>query len=86
MKQYQTIVSEAIFIGFTVSKRNWFCLSIYRRSHNNKGTIFEELTDFLSRAINNDGNIMLMGNFSITIKKENSITNKKLEEFCDTFN
>ena len=27
-----------------------------------------------------------MGDFNITIKKENSITYNQLEEFCDTFN
>ena len=86
MKEYQTIVSETIFPEFTVSKKKWFCLSIYRPSHNNVVTFFEELTDYLSRAINNYGNIILIGDFNITIKKENSITYNQLKEFCDTFN
>ena len=46
----------------------------------------EELTDSLSRAINNYGNIKLMGGVNIDIKKENSIAYDKLEEFWDTFN
>ena len=86
MKEYQTIVSEAIFTEFTASKKKWFCLGIYRPSPKNVVTFFEELTDSRRRAIENYGNIILMGDFNITIKKENSITNKKLEEFCDTFN
>ena len=49
-------------------------------------TFFQDLTDSLSRAINSYGNIILWGDFNITIKKENSITYNQLEEFCDTFN
>ena len=86
MKEYQTIVSEAIFTEFTASKKKWFCLGIYRPSPKNVVRFFEEFTDSRSRAIENYGNIILMGDFNITINKENSITNKKLEEFCDTFN
>ena len=36
--------------------------------------------------MNNYDNIILMGDFNIDIKKENSIAYDKLEEFCDTFN
>ena len=62
------------------------CLSVYRPpSPNNVVTFFDDLTDSLSRAINNYDNIILMGDFNID-KKETSIAYKKLEEFCDTFN
>ena len=87
MKEYEAKLSETIFTKFTVSKKKWFCLSIYRpSSSNNIVTIFQELTDsLLSRAINNYNNIILMGNFNIDIKKKNSAACDKLEEFCDTF-
>ena len=49
-------------------------------------TFFEELTDSLSRAINNFNHIILIGEFNIDIKRENSIAYNTLEEFCDTFN
>ena len=87
MKEYETKLNETICTEFTVSKKKWFCLSVYRTpSPNNVVTFFEELTDSLSRAINNYDNIILMGDFNIDIKKENSIAYDKLEEFCDTFN
>ena len=87
MKEYETKLNETICTEFTVSKKKWFCLSVYRPpSPNNVVTFFEELTDSLSRAINNYDNIILMGDFNIDIKKENSIAYDKLEEFCDTFN
>ena len=80
-------LSETICTEFTVSKKKQFCLRVYRPpSPNNVVTFFEELTDSLSRAINNYDNIILMGDFNIDIKKENSIAYDKLEEFCDTFN
>ena len=86
MKEYQTIVSQIIFTEFTVSNKKLFCLSIYRASPNNVVTFFEELTDSLSRPVNNYSNIIFMGDFNITIKKKNSITYKKLDDICDTFN
>ena len=77
---------ETIFTEFTVSKKNRFFRSIYKPSPNNIETVFEKLTDSLSRAIDTYGNIILIGDFNITIKKDNSIAYNKLEEFCDTFN
>ena len=87
MKEYETKLSETICTEFKVSKKKWFCLSVYRPpSHNNVVSFFEELNDSLSRAINNYDNIILMGDFNVDIKKENSIAYDKLEEFCGTFN
>ena len=63
-----------------VSKKKRFYLSVYRPPFpNNIVTFFEELTDYLSRAINNYGNIILMGNFNTDIKKANSTAYDKLE-------
>ena len=70
MKEYETKLSETICTEFTVSKKKWFCLSVYRPpSTNNIVTFSEELTYSLSRAINNYDNIILIGNFKIDIKK-----------------
>ena len=53
MKEYETKLSEIICTEFTVSKKKWFCLSVYRPpSPNNIVTFFKELTDSLSRLTN----------------------------------
>ena len=86
MKEYEAKLSETICTEFTVSKKKWFCLSVYiPPSSNNIVTFFEELTDSLSRAINNYDNIILMGDINEDVRKENSTACDKLEEFCDTF-
>ena len=85
MKEYETKLSETICTEFTVSKEKSFCLSVYRPPSPNKVvTFFEELTDSLSRAINNYDNIILIGDYNIDIKKKNYIAYNKLEVFCDT--
>ena len=57
-KEYETKLSETVCTEFTVSKKKWFCLSVYRpHSPNNVVTFFKELTNSLSRVINNYDNI-----------------------------
>ena len=68
MKEHETKLSQTICTEFTVSKKKWFCLSVYRPpSPNNVVTFFEDLfrTDSLNRAINNYDNIILIGDFNI---------------------
>ena len=87
MKGYEGKISEKICTEFRVSKKKCFFQSAYRPpSCNNIVTFFEELTDSLSRVIKNYEKIILMGDFHMDIKKENSTACDKLEEFCDTFN
>ena len=65
MKEYETKLNEIICTEFTVTKKNWFCLSVYRPpSPSDIVTFFEELTDSLSRAINNYNSIILMGDLT----------------------
>ena len=71
MKEYEIKLSEIICTEFTVSKKNSFCLSVYRPpSPNNIVTFFKELTDSLSRPIKKYDNTILMGDFNIDIKKK----------------
>ena len=82
MNEYEAKLSETICTEFTVSKKKWFCLSVYKPpSPNTIVTFCEQLTDSLSKAINSYDNIILMGDFNIDIKKENSTAYDKLEEF-----
>ena len=53
IKEYETKVSEIIAPEFTISKKKWLCLSVYRSpTSTNLDTFFEELTNFLSKAVN----------------------------------
>ena len=74
MKEYGAKLSETICTEFTV------CTDYRPPSPNDIVTFFEELTDSLSRGINNYDNIILMGDFNIDIKKENFTAYDKLEE------
>ena len=48
MKEYETKLCETVCTEFTVSKKKWFCLSVYRPPPpNNVVTFFKELTDSL---------------------------------------
>ena len=86
MKEYETKLSETICTEFTFPKKKWFCLSTKPPSPNNIVTFFKELTNSLGRAIHNYDSSILMGDFNIDTKKENSIVYDKQEQFCDTFN
>ena len=87
IKEYETKVSENIASEFTISKKKWFCLSVYRPpTSTNLEIFFEELTNFLSKAVNKYGNLVVMGDFNIKLNKTDCIGFGKLEEFCDNFN
>ena len=87
LRDLETKISETICSEFTISKKKWFCLSVYRPpSSNNLNTFFEELTTCISKAINKYDNIIVMGDFNIDIMTSNSLGFAKFEEFCDTFN
>ena len=53
IKEYETKVGETIASVFTISKKKWFCLSVYRPpTSTNLDLFFEELTNSLSKAVN----------------------------------
>ena len=62
-------------------------MSVYRPPPSpNIDTFFDELTIYLSKAINEFCNLIVMGDFNIDITKEDCSGFDKLEELCDTFN
>ena len=86
-KDLQTNLSEAICMEITISKKRWFCMSVYRPpSSSNIDTFFDELTISLSKAVNKFDNLVIMGDFNIDITKHNCSGFDKLKELCDTFN
>ena len=87
IKEYETKVRETIASEFTISKKKWFCLSVYRPPTSTKLDIFfEELTNSLSKAVNEYDNLIVMGDFNVDLNKTDCIVFGKLEEFCDNFN
>ena len=87
VKAYETKVSETIASEFTISKKKWFCLSVYRPpTSTNVDIFFEELRNSLSKAVNKYGNLIVMGDFNIDLNNTDCIGFGKLGEFCDNFN
>ena len=87
IKEYETKVSETIASEFTISKKKWFCLGVYRPpTSNNLDIIFEELTNFLSKAVNKYENLIVMGDFNINLNETDCIGFGNLEKFWDNFN
>ena len=83
LKEYELKEIEPICSEITISKKKWFCISIYRPpDYNNLRIFFCELT--LNKAGRNYDSFMIMGDFNIDI---NSLGNgcKLVDEFCDLF-
>ena len=86
-KDLETNLSETICTEITISKKRWFCMSVYRPlSSSNIDTFLAELTISLTKAVNKFDNLIVMGDFNIDITKEDCSGFDKLEELCDTFN
>ena len=87
IEEYETKVRETIASEFTISKKKWFCLSVYRPpTSTNLDIFFEELKNSLSKAVNEYDNLIVMGDFNVDLNKADCIGFGKLEEFCDNFN
>ena len=87
IKEYETKVSETIASEFTISKKKWFCLSVYRPpTSTNLDIFFEELTNSLSKAVNKYDNLIVMGDFNIDLNKTDCIGFGNLKCFRDNFN
>ena len=81
IKEYEIKVSETIASEFIISKKKWFCLSVYRPpTSNNLDLFFEELTNSLSKAVNKYDNLIVMGDFNIDLNKTDCVGFGKLEE------
>ena len=70
IKEYETKVCETIGSEFNISKKKWFCLSVYRPpTSTNLDIFFEELTNSLSKAVNKYDNLIVTGDFSTDLIK-----------------
>ena len=66
LKNLETNLSETICTEITISKKRWFCMSVYRPpSSSHIDTFFAELTISLSKAVNKFDNLIVMGDFNI---------------------
>ena len=87
LKDLETNLSETICTEITISKKRWFCMSVYRPpTSSNIDTFFAELTISLSKTVNKFANFIIMGDFNIDITKEDCSGFDKLEELRDRFN
>ena len=87
LKDLETNLSETICTEITISKKRWFCMSVYRPpTSSNIDTFFAELIISLSKVVNKFDNLIIMGDFNIDITEEDCSRFDKLEELRDTFN
>ena len=87
LKDLETNLSETICTEINISKKRWFCMSVYRPpTSSNIDTFFAELTISLSKAVNKFDNLIIMGDFNIHVTKKDYSGFDKLEELRDTFN
>ena len=88
LKQLETKISVTIFLELTISNKKWLLVFAYWPPNNaNKQLFFYELTESLSKAVNNYENILLTGDLNInTLTQTNSNnTTNHLTDFCDPF-
>ena len=71
IKEYET---KTIASEFTIPKKKWFCLSVYRPPiSTNLDMFFEELTNSLSKSLNEYDNLIVMGDFNVDLNKTDCI-------------
>ena len=81
LKDLETNLSETICTEIPISKKRWFCMSVYKPpSSSNMDTFFAESTTSLSKAVNKFDNLIIMGDFNIDIAKEDCSGFDQLEE------
>ena len=86
LENLETKLSETICLELTVSNKKWFILFAYRPpQENNKYVFFNELTETLSKAVNNYENIIVIGDLNIDVSDPDKDRNNYLSDFVDSF-
>ena len=68
LKEFEPDKIESICSEITISKKKWFCMSVYRPpDYENLSTFFESITLSLSKANNKYENFLIMGDLNIDI-------------------
>ena len=82
---YELNTIEAIFSELTISKKKWFCVSVYRPpAYTNLSNFFEDITLSLTKASSKYENFIVMGDFNIDISSL-GVGFDKLNEFINLF-
>ena len=80
------LTHESVCSELTIAKKKWLSLGIYRPpTPENLVSLFEELTDSLSKISEFYENFILLSDFNLDVKLADRELNK-LDEFCDLFN
>ena len=70
---------EIILIEFSIKTRKWICIGLYKPPSQNDKYFLENLSVILNKKTYKHNNIMLMGDFNLTVERKN------LEVFTNTF-
>ena len=85
LKEFEPDKIESICSEITISKKKWFCMSVYRPpDYENLSTFFESITLSLSKASNKYENFLIMGDLNIDINSSGKGFNM-LDQFCNLF-
>ena len=85
LKDFETTISESICSELLISKKKWFCMSIYRPpNYNNLSTFFDEITLSLNKAALKFENFIVMGDFNMDANAPGP-GKDKLDKFCNLF-
>ena len=71
---------EMIMFEFLVRTRKWLCIGLYKSPSQNENYFLDILSKVLSKQISQYENVMLIGDFNLTVNKKN------LRVFMNTFN
>ena len=86
IQKLKMLTNESVFSELTIAKKKWLYLGIYRPpTPENLVSLFEELTDSLSKRSEFYKNFIILSDVNLDVKLADRELNK-LDEFCDLFN
>ena len=86
IKQFEEGFGETICLEFTLSKKKWCVLFVYRPpQNNNKASFFNEISITLNQITNKYENFIIMGDLNIDTADKTKDTCNYLSDLCDTF-
>ena len=85
IKQFEEGFGETICLEFTLSKKKWCVLFVYRPPQNNKASFFNEISITLNQKANTYGKFIIMGHLNIDPADKTKDTCNYLSDYVILF-